>query len=391
MTTPNDATQNALPTPKAIDDIARADGTTMGDVRDLIPKECHEIIPWRSWEALFRAILLIALSLVILSRIELTMGLSLLWQIPALAAAWLFSGWCYTGLFVIGHDCAHLAFSRRKWVNEVVGHLALSLEYTGYHNWRIWHNYHHAKTQMRGVDPDWAELMMTRAEYDRAPLGDKAHVRLGFGTPLGIIVGFWKGMTRRMFMKSLAPHIPLSREAPRQLFFSSLFMVASYIAMVTLVYRWGGVWAIVKYHTVPTFIAAAHGAMLTYLHHVAADSMIFDKEEWTPMRGQVISTYNVRFPWPLEALWFDINIHLPHHLAPKIPWYHLKKAAEAIRAARPDLYLERRFSLAYLRAAWARPLIARGTGGAHDYYEMVPFGAPAPASEAAPLKPEPSP
>lgn len=371
------------PPPTAIDERSRAEGATVGDVRDLIPKACFRISPARSWAALATGVARLALALLILTRIEPVWGPSLLWQIPALAAAWLFAGWCYTGLFVIGHDCGHMAFSERRWVNEVVGHLCLSPVFTGFHNWRIWHNYHHAKTQLRGVDPDWPEKMMTREEYEHAPLGDKAHVRLGFGTPLGILVGFWKGMFRRTFMKTTAPHIPLARGAERELFFSSTVMVATSGAVGLALAHWGGSWALVKYYLVPTFIAAAHGAMLTYLHHTSADAMVFDRADWTPFRGQVVSTFTVRFPRWIEALWFDINIHLPHHLAPRIPWYHLRAAAEAIRAARPDWYQERRFSLAYLRASWARPMIARSPG--HDYYEMAPYDAaeqPVPAGEA---------
>ena len=49
-------------------------------------------------------------------------------------------------------------------------------------------------------------------------------MRLGFGTPLGMLVGFWVGMFRRTFMKTLAPQIPLTRGAARELFFSSITM-----------------------------------------------------------------------------------------------------------------------------------------------------------------------
>ena len=280
--------------PSVIDQRARAEGTTIAHLRDLIPKECFVIEPWRSWSALAVAVLRLAASIYILTRIEPAWGPGLVWQIPALAAAWLFAGWCFTGIFVIGHDCGHMAFSERRWVNELVGHVCLSPEFTGFHNWRIWHNYHHAKTQLRGQDPDWAEKMMTRAEYEEAPLADKAHVRLGFGTPLGILVGFWKGMFRRTFMKTTAPQIPVREEG--KLLFSSAMMVLMSGAIGAWLVHAGGAWALVKYYLVPVFIAAAHGAMLTYLHHTSADSMVFDKADWTPFRGQVASTFNVRFP-----------------------------------------------------------------------------------------------
>ncbi|MFT3765889.1 MAG: fatty acid desaturase [Minicystis sp.] len=359
--------------PRAIDDLARTDGTGINDIRDLIPKDCFTIVPAKSWGALVNAFIRLAVAEGLLLLVEPTWGVSLIWQVPALAAAWLFAGWAFTGLFVIGHDCGHMAFSERKWVNELVGHFTLSFEFTGFHNWRIWHNFHHAKTQLRGIDPDWPEKMMTRAEYEKANLGEKAHVRLGFGTPLGILVGFWVGMFRRTFMKTLAPQIPQTRGAPRELFTSTLTMLIGVGLLTYVLGRLGGPWAVVKYYYMPAFIAAAHGAMLTYLHHTSGDALVFDREGWTPFRGQVVSTYNVRFPAICEAMWFDINIHLPHHLAPKIPWYHLKRAAEAIRAARPEVYLERQFSFAYLRAAWARPLIARAAG--QPYYEMAAFGA----------------
>jgi omega-6 fatty acid desaturase (delta-12 desaturase) len=371
--------------PAELDKRSRASGTTIGTLRDAIPKELHAIDPQRAWITLAVAFVRVAVSLALLALIRPAWGPALAWQIPALGAAWLFAGWCFTGIFVLGHDCGHMAFSERRWVNVLVGHICLSPVFTGFHNWRIWHNYHHAKTQLRREDPDWAEKMLTRAEYDAAPIGDKAHVRLGFGTPLGMLVGFWVGMFRRTFMKTLAPQIPLSRTAERELLMSSVLMVLASGSLTLLLYRAGGAWMVLKYYWVPSFIAAAHGAMLTYLHHTSADALVFDKADWTPFRGQVVSTFNVRFPRFVEALWFDINIHLPHHLAPRIPWYQLKAATEAIRRVEPAWVQERRFSFAYLRASWARPLLARATSG--DHFEMAAFDIarePASGVHAAP-------
>src|SRR5580698_1850315 len=96
--------------PSVIDQRARAAGTTIGTLRDIIPKECFVIEPHKSWSALAVAVVRLALSLWVLAHVELTWGPSLVWQLPALLAAWLFCGWCYTGIFVIGHDCGHMAF-----------------------------------------------------------------------------------------------------------------------------------------------------------------------------------------------------------------------------------------------------------------------------------------
>src|SRR5262245_56892921 len=99
------ASTSAPLVPRAVDDVARAEGIGIGDIRDLIPKACYVIDPARSWSALASAIARLAVIELILTRIELTWSAHLAWQLPALLVAWLFAGWAFTGLFVIGHDC----------------------------------------------------------------------------------------------------------------------------------------------------------------------------------------------------------------------------------------------------------------------------------------------
>lgn len=33
----------------------------------------------------------------------------------------------------------------------------------------------------------------------------------------------------------------------------------------------------------------------------------------------------------VEVLCHDINVHVPHHVSPKIPWYNLRKATDSLR------------------------------------------------------------
>ena len=359
-----------------IDEQARAEGATVGAVRDLIPKECFRISPARSWAALATACVRLAFAILILTRIDPVWGPSLLWQIPALAAAWLFAGWCYTGLFVIGHDCGHMAFSERRWVNEVVGHLCLSPVYTGFHNWRIWHNYHHAKTQLRGQDPDWPEKMLTREEYDRAKLGDRAHVRLGLGTPLGLLVGFWVGMFRRTFMRTTAPQIPLTRGSERELLLSSTIMFAT--------------------------SGRDRVGALPHGRRVAAGEVLPRADLHRGRRTARCSrtcTTRARTPWSSTARTGRPSAGRSSRPSTSASPGGSRRSGSTStstcrttsrrgspgttcaprprRSARraPSGYQERRFSLAYLRASWARPLIARAPG--HDYYVMAPYDAAA--------------
>jgi len=50
--------------------------------------------------------------------------------------------------FVIAHDCGHRSFAKRRWVNDLVGHLFLLPLIYPFHSWRILHNYHHTHTKL---------------------------------------------------------------------------------------------------------------------------------------------------------------------------------------------------------------------------------------------------
>jgi len=71
-----------------------------------------------------------------------------LWLVWATRASFLlfrmdFTGTALTG-FVIAHDCGHRSFAKRRWVNDLVGHLLLPLIY----QLAILHNYHHTHTKL---------------------------------------------------------------------------------------------------------------------------------------------------------------------------------------------------------------------------------------------------
>lgn len=63
------------------------------------------------------------------------------------AAAWLgywwFQGLVLTGVWVIGHECGHGAFSPYAWLNDLVGYTLHTLLWTPYFSWKISHHRHH--------------------------------------------------------------------------------------------------------------------------------------------------------------------------------------------------------------------------------------------------------
>ena len=84
------------------------------------------------------------------------------------------------------------------------------------------------------------------------------------------------------------------------------------------------------------------------MQHANRHTLLYTQAGWSPLRGQLVSTFDVRFPRWMEWLWCDINIHIPHHIAPRIPWYHLRQASAAIQAEWPEYYQSESFSLDHL-------------------------------------------
>jgi omega-6 fatty acid desaturase (delta-12 desaturase) len=326
---------------------------TLQDIRASIPRECFQIKPIESWLTLIRCLIVVVASQSILFFIP-NEGLIAAILLPI---AWLLSGLGFVGLFVLGHDCAHQSFSNNSQVNWLVGHFSFAFLLTGYENWRVSHNFHHAHTQIIGVDPDWPEKMVTRPQWVRLPRHKALEVLLAFATPVGLMFGFIVGMIRRTFMATLMPQIPLSKSTKRMLIFSNVFMLSVGSGTIYFLVTYGGWWIFIKHFAIPAYIGMMTGALLTLMHHSQPDSPYYSQDEWDPMRGQVHATYDIRFPRFFEWLWLDINIHIPHHVAPKIPWYHLKEASAAIKQHFPELHKEREFTLWNLIELWRRPFL----------------------------------
>ncbi len=288
------------------------------------------------------------------------------------------------GFFIVGHDCGHHAFSATPWVNTAVGHLCMSPILIGFHNWRRAHAHHHAHTQVRGEDTDWPEQMPTRGVYEAASPCDRWRARLAYGSILGTLLAFPVAIVRRTFMRALYPQVKLSRRGRRELALSNALMVLASGGIIGGLWLTRGFAGMMRHYGIPMYLGMVVGALFTYLHHSAPGAQAYDRHAWNPLRGQVVTTFDVRFPAWFEWMFFHINRHLPHHIEPRIPWYHLPRATETLRAAVPELAADRRFTLGYLARAWAAPVLEPVADGA---YAAGPVEAPEPEPARAPAEP----
>lgn len=350
-------------TPLDVDASCRDTRVTLATLRTALPAGVLVVSPARAWLGFARAWGTIALGELLLAKVHVEATVAALWQVPALIAGWLVVMAGMAGLFILGHDCGHEAFSRRRSVNTLVGYLCMSPILTGFHGWRLSHAHHHARAQLRGDDTDWPERMLTRTEYERAPRRARFEARAGYGSPVGLLLGFFIGVIRRTAMSRLYPQVKLGPRARRELWISNLAMALATGGIAAILLATLGVSGWLKHYMIPLYLGMVVGALFTYLHHSGEGALVFDATSWTPLRGQVVSTFDVRFPAWVEALFFHINRHPPHHLSPRIPWYNLPRAMDALRAAHPTLHIERRFSPRYLLRAWRAPLLAETSPG----------------------------
>ncbi len=333
--------------PLEVDARLRSHDVTMAVLRAAIPSHLLEPVPHRAWLAIARALATIAIGEALLGVVALKP-----WALPAVVLAWLVVAAGMVGLFIIGHDCGHFAFSRTRWVNVVVGHFCMSPILTGFRAWQLSHAHHHARTGLRGDDTDWPEQMLTRAELETATWRERIRATAAYASPIGLLLGFTTGMIRRTFMSTLYPQVKTNRRTRLELLLSNALMVVTSGGIAVWLVRTRGWSTMLVHYAVPLYFGMVLGALFTYLHHSGEGSVVFDRPSWTFVRGQLTSTFDVRFPRWFERLFFHINRHPAHHVSTRVPWYGLPRANDALRSAFPDLAIERRFAFSYLLRAW---------------------------------------
>lgn len=302
---------------------------TLGDVRRGIPASCFEISPAKSWFTFLRILACLSSCLYLETRTD-----SLLFLLPL----WFFHGQVLVGLFVLGHDCGHQSFSQNRQTNFLMGHLAFSPLGNGLASWTTTHNHHHAHTQLRGQDVDWSKWLMTKEEFKNSSWKENFAGKLGYLLPFGVFFWIWLNAVTR----------GLRNQSP-QIFRSNMIMWSAMIFLYASLWVFTGFQGMLKYHALPAAIAMVSGYFLLTIQHANESSLWFEEKSWTPLRGQLEATFDVRFPRFLEWLWLDINIHVPHHVAPGVPWYHLRDARLVLLRDHAELYQERRFG----RKEWA--------------------------------------
>jgi omega-3 fatty acid desaturase (delta-15 desaturase) len=278
---------------------------------------------------------------------------------------WLFQGTLFWALFVVGHDCGHGSFSRYKWLNNLVGHLAHTPLLVPYHGWRISHRTHHANTG--NIDNDESWYPVTASSYQQMAWLEKL---VRFYLPL---VAYPLYLFRRSPNKHgshFLPSSPLFRPSERaEVLTSTVLWVLMAVGLAGLTVQFGWLF-LVKYYLVPYLIFVIWLDLVTFLHHTDAEIPWYRGEDWYFLKG-ALSTID-RDYGVINAIHHNIGTHVAHHIFHTMPHYHLKTATAAIRPILGDYYRQTSEPVwqSFIRSYWACHFVPDQGSGV--YYQPQP-------------------
>ncbi|KAH8102899.1 fatty acid desaturase-domain-containing protein [Cristinia sonorae] len=272
---------------------------------------------------------------------------------------WWFQGLIFTGIWVIGHECGHGAFSDSTTINDIIGFVTHSFLWTPYFSWKISHHRHHKahacmerdevyvpKTRSQlgipklenheiewedyfGDTPIYTLLMLLRQQFLAFPAylimnvsGQKDYPAWTnhfdrTATDAKVLsansILFTKGQRNRVIMSNLG----------------LLFMAwgvkhscATFGSAETL-----------KYYGIPWLLVTHWFIMITYLHHTDANLPHYRGKEWNYQRGAAATVDRPFLGWQGRFFLHDVaHYHVIHHFFPKMPFYHGEEATQYLKA-----------------------------------------------------------
>jgi omega-6 fatty acid desaturase (delta-12 desaturase) len=260
----------------------------------------------------------------------------------AVIALWVVSSLAISALFIVGHDSAHEALFKSRRMNSVVGHLAMLPSWHVYEGWALGHNrIHHKYTVRQGMDFVWHP-------YTAQQWGEMS----GFQRLRHRLEWSWLGAgayyTREIWWHKMMVGRPPARWVKpirRDRIIVNVWIAVTVLALAAVGWAMHGsvlaaLWMPVKVAVIPFLAFNYVIGSVVHVHHIQPGLRWWSKKEWTKFRGQMEGTTILRVTPGLNFFFHWIMIHIPHHVDVRIPMYNLEEAADAIKAAFPEVVHE---------------------------------------------------
>lgn len=133
----------------------------LSEIRSAIPTHCFHKSHLISFGYLFRDVVYV--SALVFGALQIPSIQSAILRTLSWVAYGLLQGFVFTGIWILGHECGHGAFSSNAIINDVVGWTLHSALLVPYFSWKITHARHHRYTGH--MEKDTAFVPLTQAEY----------------------------------------------------------------------------------------------------------------------------------------------------------------------------------------------------------------------------------
>jgi omega-6 fatty acid desaturase (delta-12 desaturase) len=253
-------------------------------------------------------------------------------------------------LFMLGHDACHQSLTPLRWLNRVIGTIALAVSFHPYSLWDLGHNrIHHRYTNLRGRDYVWEPL--DPDEYAKLSTWQRRQYRF-YRTPVGHL--FYYGVEiwwRKMFFPRPSEIGGYRRSYVWDHVFVVAWMAGLVAALLTLRSHWAGpltasgiLGVLVFGGVAPIAIFDLSMSVAIYLHHTHP-RVTWTREEAATADDQIAGAVHVILPGFLARTLHHIMDHTAHHARPGIPLYNLSQG-QSILEATHDAVIVERWSLA---------------------------------------------
>ncbi|KAF8158342.1 delta-12 fatty acid desaturase protein [Crassisporium funariophilum] len=290
----------------------------------------------------------------------------------ARVSLWALYGFCAglfaTGIWVIGHECGHQAFSDSKTINNTVGWVLHSALGVPFHAWRITHAKHHASTGH--MTQDQVFVPSTRSDLGLPPFNPAQGDILGsrvteevkkelweaigdspIGAALGAgsyLLGGWPAYIltnasgQRRYPKGTSHFTPdavmFSPHHHSQIIASNIGVFIWLFAIAASIY-YKGFLDVFKAYLVPYLWANHWLVLITFLQHTDPLLPHYRAPEFNFQRG-ALATLDRNLLGDLGSVmgWIGSHAtngisetHVLHHVCSKIPHYNAWEASTALK------------------------------------------------------------
>ena len=219
-------------------------------------------------------------------------------------------------LFVIQHDCGHSAFLKNRALSDWLGRVLGVFTLTPYAVWRRTHAYHHSASgnlERRGMGDVHT---LTVVEYQNKSPFQKFLYRL-YRHPV-VLFGLGPG-----YLFFLQNRLPLGLTDQAKYWVSSMGTNAVLVAILSIIFHFGGLMPILLIFVPSTLLAATAGVWLFYVQHQFEETNWDHEEDWDLHDAALHGSSHYVLPSVLQWLSANIGIHHVHHLYSRIPFYRL--------------------------------------------------------------------